>query len=1532
MNLLLSQVNVVPSKAKTTIPRNELNSLVLGAKLNQKLHKVTKLKLPTYVHGDNTCVIAQAQKAPALSSTYVANRVRFIQEHLNVEKLVYINTKDNICADSLSRALSPAEFMNNFFIDCWFNGPPVCRSENWTPLCKKFETNLEEKKKVQVKKVIISDVNPLKGMIEGTKSLSCLVRALARITRWANNAKASVANGAKKAHASPYTSEEVTKELHKVIMYVQSQEFSHEREILRKGLQVRSGPLANLAPYLDAGIIRSYGRLSNSKALPSNTKFPIILPRLGSLRVGVKTFTQLVLDDAHRETLHGGVAVMRQYVRKDYWLLHATKGSSSIRRACVMCKRFTTQVQHQLMGNLIPEVLMNHRPYDIISIDYAGPFLIYVNKRKSALGKAYALVIKCLISKGVVLELVGDMTAEAHLAALRRAFSYTSTPLMIISDRGSNFIKGNKLIDEDLKATIMQGDRQTQEYCANKEIKFKLLPPQASSTGGQHEVEVKIMKMHLKKVLGTRNLSFEQLQTVLKQAQVVMNQRPLSAMYDEPGNFEAITPFSAYTGKDLSLMVEPDKRFVLDKNHFRMLQGYVQQVQSGIINDISRLSMTRAKWQTKTNPVKKNQMVLVRDNRVSPSYWKLARVSRLLPDKSGSTRLVEVIRPVYNNEKYPKGPNAAIRKRIETRHVTQLAPLPVDAEDLEEVRLSDYLSPEETTREPVDNADAVAVNESSTEDAPVDDAPMPSTDSREVTEMPDDHVDQETDEIVVEEEITPPEEVETAEHPSPQAVEDDAEQSPRSEPTSSEPSPGPRRSKRVRKPPLWLTLMTLLCVLPNVQSQLSRLVPSQPAELIKDVSSGILLTHMASAELKAGEAILVIQTGANLTRDENEIDHVVKAFHRICEMMRANAGIRESAPNCWSRYEVFRHAAQRTKCIIDSFYHLDKSSENKRGKRATNTDLEDFIRKLPASGKDPQEDAEEFDFESLKENAENSTKNGEIVTEADLNKFSKHFTYEAINCPYNPPLLRSKRKGVLNWLWGFLFAGDETSETDHNELRFHEYQTNVQLSAVKHGINQNAVNAELFRSAHNQLLEGLDAVARNQIKYNHHEMTSMLTSQTLNVMQTLEDLQLQYVEWDNEASLLMGMEQARREFEHSLPARFKLSKASDEQLLKVADKWTEVANNTVIIKVKVPVVFKKSFEILKITPIPDMATQTILNIPHNLIAINEGDMEFVYMDSNTKTQRLNDDLTLVDETILKVKAPSDCISAAILRSDNKPNCTLRSLPRVYNHWERLNLNTYLFYTNEASGGWLKCSNARTKIEKRIGIIKIPSDCSVTSYDQKIIGRLGLPAFSNFFLIPHEELNIEVNTERIQDVNLNITVMRALAVAEMPSDLPIYEEGWLTIAVRYIWQIIGGIVGIAILLAIAVIATLCIQKRRQKIKFDLSELPKPMPRTRTMQFTDQEPVIELPLREIRMSNGNRTSSSRESSGSSLKEVVTDPRREPMIFLRRHNEGDSRDDEERVTLRNLILYPDKTMEALTKEQQASRRSSANPFSSA
>jgi hypothetical protein len=89
------------------------------------------------------------------------------------------------------------------------------------------------------------------------------------------------------------------------------------------------------------------------------------------------------------------------------------------------------------------------RPFLHVGIDYAGPVYIHHKRgRGQKPHKAYIALFVCTSVKAVHIELVGDLTTEAFLAALRRFISRRGIPSHIYSDNGSNFVGANRELKE----------------------------------------------------------------------------------------------------------------------------------------------------------------------------------------------------------------------------------------------------------------------------------------------------------------------------------------------------------------------------------------------------------------------------------------------------------------------------------------------------------------------------------------------------------------------------------------------------------------------------------------------------------------------------------------------------------------------------------------------------------------------------------------------------------------------------------------------------------------------------------------------------------------------------------------------------------------------------------------------------------------------------------------------------------------------------------------------------------------------------
>ena len=146
--------------------------------------------------------------------------------------------------------------------------------------------------------------------------------------------------------------------------------------------------------------------------------------------------------------------------------------------------------------------------------------------------------------KAVHLKAVTDLTTEGFISALKRFIARRGLPAV-------NFVGANN----ELKQVYMflsQGENQKviAEHCSRQRIQWRFIPEHAPHFGGLWESAVRSMKTHLKKVIGTVKLNFEELTTILAQIEACLNSRPLAPMTTADGEeVEALTPGHFLIGK-----------------------------------------------------------------------------------------------------------------------------------------------------------------------------------------------------------------------------------------------------------------------------------------------------------------------------------------------------------------------------------------------------------------------------------------------------------------------------------------------------------------------------------------------------------------------------------------------------------------------------------------------------------------------------------------------------------------------------------------------------------------------------------------------------------------------------------------------------------------------------------------------------------------------------------------------------------------------------------------------------------------------
>ena len=141
------------------------------------------------------------------------------------------------------------------------------------------------------------------------------------------------------------------------------------------------------------------------------------------------------------------------------------------------------------------------------------------------------------------IELIGDLTSETSIAALRRFIARWWICSTIYSDNGTNFIGENKELRE-LHDLLQSDDREEKvhTFLSNGQIEWRFIPPQSPHFGGLWETAVKSFKRHLSCVVGNELLTFAQFNTFIIEIESILHSRLLTPIYTDPNDPLVLTP------------------------------------------------------------------------------------------------------------------------------------------------------------------------------------------------------------------------------------------------------------------------------------------------------------------------------------------------------------------------------------------------------------------------------------------------------------------------------------------------------------------------------------------------------------------------------------------------------------------------------------------------------------------------------------------------------------------------------------------------------------------------------------------------------------------------------------------------------------------------------------------------------------------------------------------------------------------------------------------------------------------------------
>jgi hypothetical protein len=446
--------------------------------------------------------------------------------------------------------------------------------------------------------------------------------------------------------SSSLTCEELKDSMKAIMRLIQEVAFNDELVCLKQNKPInKKSRLLCLNIFLDKNdnLIRAGGRLQNS-SLTYDVKHPIVLPNDHHL-------IKALVKHVHIEQLHAGVQGTLAALRQNFWIISPRSVVRKILHQCLQCFKVKPSVMYPIIGNLPKSRVEPTRPFSISGVDYAGP--IYIKEcrgRSKRTVKAYICVFVCFSTKAVHLELVGDLTTQTFLNALKRFISRRGHVYHLYSDNATNFVGANRELLEIRTFLKSASFSQITENLANKGISWHFIPPRSPHMGGIWEINVKSITGHLKRTIGEVVLSYEELYTLLTRIEAVLNSRPLCPLSNDPNDLNPITPGHFLIGEPLTSISERDltttriNRLTQWQRVEQMRQHFWHRWQREyLVQNINRSKQLRGSGSRPSTPALEvgSMVILVEDN-TPPLQWKLGRIVELHPGSDGVVRVVSV--------------------------------------------------------------------------------------------------------------------------------------------------------------------------------------------------------------------------------------------------------------------------------------------------------------------------------------------------------------------------------------------------------------------------------------------------------------------------------------------------------------------------------------------------------------------------------------------------------------------------------------------------------------------------------------------------------------------------------------------------------------------------------------------------------------------------------------------------------------------------------------------------------------------------
>ncbi|XP_062542159.1 uncharacterized protein LOC134210151 [Armigeres subalbatus] len=578
--LVGAKTKVAPLKT-LSIPRLELKAAILGVRFMETIQTFHEFPISRrYCWTDSGTVLAWIRSHDHRRfHKFVAVRVGEILTSTEVNEWKWVPTKLNV-ADLATKWDANLQFTNN---STWFQGPNFihCPEESWPQQQPNISTEVE-----------IRPVNFHCATFEP-------IMDYARFSRWnrLHRSTAYVLRFIDNIHRKKQGQEIELRALN-------SDELCRAEEVLWKSAQM------DVYPDEIAVLVKSQGppeRRHNTVEKSSNIyiKWPFLDNR-GILRsrgrIEAAPYTAILVDKIAKE--------------------------------CIQCRILKAAPRPPVMAPLPKQRLTAFvQPFTFTGLDYFGPILVKVGRSNA---KRWVALFTCFTTRAIHLEVAHSLNTESCIMAVQRFVSRRGLPKEFWIDNATCFHGTNN----ELKTLSEATKRAMAEKFTTAQTSWKFIPPATPHMGGVWERLVRSVKTAIGAITeGPRRPDDETLETILLDAERMINSRPLTYVPIESADQEALTPNHFLLGHSSGSKFIPNE--VMDirstfRSSWKMASFITHEFWKRWLKEYLPIITRRCKWCQDVADLAVGDLLL--EDGKAKNQWLRGRTEEVIPGRDGRVR------------------------------------------------------------------------------------------------------------------------------------------------------------------------------------------------------------------------------------------------------------------------------------------------------------------------------------------------------------------------------------------------------------------------------------------------------------------------------------------------------------------------------------------------------------------------------------------------------------------------------------------------------------------------------------------------------------------------------------------------------------------------------------------------------------------------------------------------------------------------------------------------------------------------------